>query len=159
MISGAEQALADGQRSDLVVGDHAAGVADDMRFAVAEPEDPVDVEPGVHARHYGDVLARRQRQRAGEGTRVCLVVLQVFVGHGHRCTVSPLAGVRAEENHPDRIDDGRLFEGHYGDGVALLNRASKSYTVVPPISIGVKFCFTQVAMSAAAPDSRRPGPW
>ena len=33
---------------------------------VVEAEDPVDVEPGVHARHHGDVLARRQRQRARE---------------------------------------------------------------------------------------------
>ena len=31
-----------------------------------EAEDPVDVEPGVHAREDGDLLGRRQRQRTAE---------------------------------------------------------------------------------------------
>ena len=42
----------------------AAGIADDVCLAVAEAEDSVHVEAGVHARHHRDVLAWRQRKRA-----------------------------------------------------------------------------------------------
>ena len=60
-LLGAEQSLTDGQRADLVVGDHTARVADDVRLAVFQAQEPVDVEPGIHARHDRNVLARRQR--------------------------------------------------------------------------------------------------
>ena len=53
----AEQPLADRQGPDLVVGDDAAGVPDDVRLAFLEAEDAVDVQPRVHARDHGDVLA------------------------------------------------------------------------------------------------------
>ena len=57
-LAGAEQPLADRQRPDLVVGHDAAGVADDVRLAVVQAEEAVDVEPGVHAGDDGDVLRR-----------------------------------------------------------------------------------------------------
>ena len=60
------------------------GVADDVGVALGQPEDPVDVEPGVHAGHDGQVLGRRQRQRAGEGPVVLRVVGEQVVGDGHR---------------------------------------------------------------------------
>ena len=82
-LLGAEQALGDGQRADLVVGDDAARVADDVRVAFVQAEDAVDVEPGVHAGDDGDVLGRGQRERAGEGLRVAGVVGEQIVGDGH----------------------------------------------------------------------------
>ncbi len=78
-----QQALADGQRADDVVGDHPAGVADDVGFALVETEDAVNVEPGVHARDDRDVFARRQRQRPAEVARVLGVVGQVVIGNRH----------------------------------------------------------------------------
>jgi hypothetical protein len=78
-----EQPLADRERADLVVGDHAAGVADDVRLALLQAEHAVDVEPRVHAGQDGDVLGGRERQRAGEGLRVAGVVVEQFVGDGH----------------------------------------------------------------------------
>src|SRR5215469_10030773 len=82
-LAGAEQALADGQRADLVVGDDPAGVADHVSFAVVQAEQPIDIEPGVHAGDDGDVLRRRHRQRAGEAFRVTRVVGQVLIDDGH----------------------------------------------------------------------------
>jgi hypothetical protein len=69
--------------SDLVVGDHAARVADDVRLTFGEAEDAVDVEPGVHACHHGDALGGRQREPAGEALGVAGVVGKQFVGGGH----------------------------------------------------------------------------
>jgi hypothetical protein len=70
-LLGAEQALGDRQRADLVVGDHAAGVADDVRIALVEPQDAQRVDPGVHAGHDRDLLGRRHRKVAlVEGGRV-----------------------------------------------------------------------------------------
>jgi hypothetical protein len=56
-----QQPLADGQRPDDVVGDDAAGVADDVGFSVVEPEDAIHIEPGIHARDDRDMFAGRQR--------------------------------------------------------------------------------------------------
>ena len=39
-LAGAEQALGDGERADLVVGDDSAGVADDVRVALVRPSRP-----------------------------------------------------------------------------------------------------------------------
>src|SRR5258705_44377 len=50
-LLGTEQPLTDGERADLIVGDHAAGVADHVRLAVVQAEDRVHVQPGVHAGH------------------------------------------------------------------------------------------------------------
>jgi hypothetical protein len=73
-LGGSQQALADRQRPDCVVGDHAAGVADDMGLALFDTEQAVHVESGVHARQHCDVLARRQRQWTLERLRVFGVV-------------------------------------------------------------------------------------
>src|SRR6266568_2462684 len=82
-LPGAEQPLADGQRPDLVVGDDPAGVADHVGLAVAEAEQPVDVEAGVHACDDGKVRGRRHRQRAAEALRIAGVVGQVLVDSSH----------------------------------------------------------------------------
>lgn len=42
-----QQPLADRQGADRVVGDRSPGVTDDMRLAVLEAEDAVDVQPRV----------------------------------------------------------------------------------------------------------------
>jgi hypothetical protein len=80
----AQQALADRERADLVVGDHTTGVADDVGLTVVQAEDAVHVEPGVHAGDDGDVLGRGQGQRSGEGLGVAGVVGKQFVRDGHR---------------------------------------------------------------------------
>jgi hypothetical protein len=74
---------ADREGADLVVGDHAAGVADDVRLALAEAEDVVDVEAGVHAGHHGELLGRWKRERSFEGLGVAGVVREQVVGDGH----------------------------------------------------------------------------
>jgi hypothetical protein len=67
-----------------VVGDDAAGVADDVRLAVAEAQHAVDVEPGVHAGDDGDVAGRRPGQPApGERCGERLVGGDQLVGDGH----------------------------------------------------------------------------
>ncbi len=86
-LGGAEQSLADGQRADLVGGDHAAGVADDVGLAFLDAENAVDVQACIHAGDDGYVLARRQRQGTGEGLGVFGVVGQVLVGDSHAPTV------------------------------------------------------------------------
>jgi hypothetical protein len=82
-LGGAEQPLADGQRADLVVGDHATGVADDVCLALVEAEHAVDVDPRVHAGDDGDALRRRQGERAGEVRGVVGVVGEQVVRDGH----------------------------------------------------------------------------
>ena len=61
-LLGPQQPLADRQRADGVVGDHATRVADDVGLPLVEAQDAVDVKPGVHARDHRDVFARRHRQ-------------------------------------------------------------------------------------------------
>ena len=48
-LAGLQLALADGERADHVVGDDAAGVAQYVRLAVAQPQRRDDVEARVHA--------------------------------------------------------------------------------------------------------------
>ena len=55
--AGAQRALADGQRADDVVGDHAARVADGVAVAELQAERGVQVEAGVHAGDDGDAAA------------------------------------------------------------------------------------------------------
>jgi hypothetical protein len=51
------------------------GVADDVCVALLESEQLAHVEPSVHARHYRDLLGRRQREVAFvEALRVTIVV-------------------------------------------------------------------------------------
>jgi len=82
-LVGAEQALADRQGADHVVGDDAPGVADDVGLPGAEAEQGVDVEPGVHARDDRETTRRLHRQGTGEVPGVPLVVGQTLVGHAH----------------------------------------------------------------------------
>ena len=51
--AGAQRPLADGQRADDVVGDHAARVADGVAVAELQAERVVQVEAGVHAGDHG----------------------------------------------------------------------------------------------------------
>ena len=66
-----------------VIGDPAAGVADDVGLPGAEAEQGVDVEPGVHARDDRETTRRLHRQGTGEVPGVPLVVGQTLVGHAH----------------------------------------------------------------------------
>ena len=62
MISArAHQPLADRKRADLVVGHHAAGVANQVRVALHQPEQAVGIDPRIHAGHDRDLAARRAR--------------------------------------------------------------------------------------------------
>ena len=81
-LLGAQQVLGDRQRADLVVGDHAAGVADHVGVALLQAQDLGGDHAGVHAGHDGHLLARRAGQ-AGlvEAGGVRLVVASV----GRRC--------------------------------------------------------------------------
>jgi hypothetical protein len=54
-----------------------------VRLAVAQAEDRVHVEAGVHAGDDGQVRGGRERQRAAELLGVGGVALQVFVGRAH----------------------------------------------------------------------------
>src|SRR5215472_9159085 len=62
-LGGAEQPLADRQRPDHVVGDHAARIADYLRLLVVNAEQLEDLEPGVHAGHHRYARGRLRRQR------------------------------------------------------------------------------------------------
>src|SRR5659263_50205 len=103
-----QQALADGEGADLVVGDHAAGVADHVRLALGEAERAVDVQAGVHAGDDGDPLGGRQRERTGEGLGVAGVVGEVCVGGGHAATQP---GCAPRGNGPSRVWDLRPTGG------------------------------------------------
>ena len=61
---GAEQLVGDDQRADGVVAGPTAGVADDVRVALAQAGVLGRVEPGVHARQDREPPGRRQRQLA-----------------------------------------------------------------------------------------------
>ena len=81
--AGAERALADGQRADDVVGDHAARVADGVAVAEFEAERVVQVEPGVHAGDDGDAAdGAGVHAGVGEAGGVAPVRLDETVGDG-----------------------------------------------------------------------------
>ena len=83
-LAGPEQALGDDQGAERVVGDHAAGVADDVGLALAEPQQGVHVEAGVHAGDHGQALARGHGQVALlEGAGELGVVAEQLVGDRH----------------------------------------------------------------------------
>src|SRR5215213_4555540 len=95
-LAGAEQVLGDGQGADHVLGDHTAGVADDVGLPLLEPEQSVDVEARVHAGDHGQALARGHRQLAlAEGTCELGVVLEQLVGTRHGFSFS-LEGPRVD---------------------------------------------------------------
>ena len=80
-LPGAEQPLADHQRADHVVGDDAAGVADDVRVAVGEAERGAHVEPGIHAGHDREVQRGPGGRGAGELTGVLPVTGEKIIDH------------------------------------------------------------------------------
>ena len=83
-LLGPEQALGDRQRADLVVGDHAAGVADDVGVALLQAEQGVGIQARVHAGEHGDLPGRRDRQIAlVEARGVGLGVAQQLIGGAH----------------------------------------------------------------------------
>ena len=83
-LASAEQSLRDGQRPDDVVRDNSTRIADDVRVALAQPEQSVGVEPRVHARHDRDMPRRRHRKLAlVEILGVTLGVVQKLVGDRH----------------------------------------------------------------------------
>ena len=63
-LLGAEQALRDRQRADLVVGDDAAGVADHVRVAFLRPSSPYGLRRASMQATTATFLAGRQRQLA-----------------------------------------------------------------------------------------------
>ena len=90
-LLGAEQVLGDREGADLVVGHHAAGVADHVGVALGQPEDPVRVEAGIHAGQDGDLLGRGEGQvalveRGGVGGGV----LEQLVGGRHPASLARL---------------------------------------------------------------------
>ena len=58
----AEQLVRDHQRADGVVAGPAAGVADDVRVALAQPGVLGRVEAGIHAGQDGEAARGRQRE-------------------------------------------------------------------------------------------------
>ncbi len=76
----AEQALREHQRANDVVGDDAAGIADDVRVAVGEAQHLEDVHAAVHTSNDRQPAARGQGQIAvGELTHIGIVVGQQLV--------------------------------------------------------------------------------
>ncbi len=59
----AEFVLADRQRADHIVGDHTAGVSQDMRVALSETQQRMDVQASVHTGQDGDTGGRSGRAR------------------------------------------------------------------------------------------------
>ena len=90
-LLGAQQVLADRQGADRVLGDQAAGVADDVRLARGEPQGREDVYARVHAGHDGDLLLPLGRQAApGENLGgVGGVAGDKSLGGGHGSSVPP----------------------------------------------------------------------
>jgi hypothetical protein len=76
-LLGAEQVLGDRQRPDLVIGDHAARVADDVSVTEPEAKDRIGVEPRIHAGDDRDLPGRGERQVSlVEALGEALVVVQ-----------------------------------------------------------------------------------
>src|SRR5699024_8327969 len=83
-LAGAEEALTDDERADLVLGDHPSGVADDVGIALLQSEQAEGVEPRVHARDDGDATRGRHGQVAlGAVGGVGLGVGEELVGDAH----------------------------------------------------------------------------
>jgi hypothetical protein len=76
-----EQSLGGQRRADRVVAHNPGGSSDDAGVWLLKPQDPVDVQAGIHAGEYGDPLRRRHRQGpVSEGPRVTGSVLEQLVG-------------------------------------------------------------------------------
>jgi hypothetical protein len=80
-LLGAEEALRDDEGSDGVVGDDATRIADHVRVALLETEDPRRVETGIHAGEHRDLRGRRHREvTLAERSCVRLVVGEQVIG-------------------------------------------------------------------------------
>ena len=84
-LPGAEQALAEDEGPDDVVGDHPTRVPDDVRVAVCEPEHLEDVHAAVHTGHDGEV------PRWPEGEVLIVVIPGIFPVLGQQ-----FVGIRGE---------------------------------------------------------------
>jgi len=87
------QSLADDQGTDLVLGDHASGISDDVGVALTEPEQSVGVQPCIHAGHDCHVPPGWHGQmalvkRGGVGTGV----LEKVIGNVHQGSFRVVAG-------------------------------------------------------------------
>ncbi len=67
--------MRDHQRTQRVIGDDAAGVADDVRVSCFEPQ-RANGKPRIHARQDGD-LARGTRRQIGS-VRACARILRLL---------------------------------------------------------------------------------
>ena len=84
-LLGPHQPLGDRERADLTVGDDAAGVADDVRVALAQAEQREEVDPRVHARHDGEPALRRALEAPAveaRGVRLGVADQVVVARHG-----------------------------------------------------------------------------
>jgi hypothetical protein len=82
-FSGPEFSLRDDERPQRVIGHDAARIADDMRFAFTEAENPKDIQARIHTRNDGQRFRRPYRERA--------LALIVNVGtHGPDHTIVPM---------------------------------------------------------------------
>ena len=86
-LLGAEQPLRYCERADLVLGDDASGVSDDVSLAFAQSEHGEEVHAAVHARDDRQPASGSARQRPLlEARRVLDVVGDERVGTRHRKT-------------------------------------------------------------------------
>jgi len=92
-LLGSEKPLRYRERADLVVGDHAAGVADDVGVALFESEQRLRIEARIHAGDDRDPPGRGQWKLAlVEALRVGAGVLEQFVDDGHRVSFRRRSG-------------------------------------------------------------------
>src|SRR5690349_6340791 len=83
-LRGAEPPPGDRERTNLVVGYDAAGVADHVRVPLPEPEQRIRAHARVHARDDGDLPSRGQGEIAlVEALRVRLIVGDQLVDLRH----------------------------------------------------------------------------
>src|SRR5579875_72442 len=83
-LLGAEQPLGDEERADRVLGDHPAGVADDVSVSLLQTQDPMHVDARVHAGDDGQLLGGwRGELPFGEALGVASVVLQQLLNDAH----------------------------------------------------------------------------
>ena len=83
-LLGSQETLRNGQRSNRIVSDDAAGVADHVCIALFETEHARRIEPSIHTSDNRDLLGRRHRQVAlREARGVRRVVGEEFVGYRH----------------------------------------------------------------------------
>ena len=58
---GVQQVMRDDQAANGIFGNHAPGIADDVRFACLQTQQILDIEAGIHTRHDGYSSGRLYR--------------------------------------------------------------------------------------------------